>query len=701
MSGRDLPEAIARHPAIDQWLGFGTDGRVDLRSGKVEIGQGINTAFIQIAADELDIDPARIDLVAGDTRTTPDEGVTAGSRSMQTGGAAVRLAASAARHALLGEAAKLLQARVEDLSVDDGRVCVDGRDSDLSYWTLAEKVDLGQEIARLARPKTPAERNLSGRKLARIDLPAKVLGRPAFVHDLAFEAMLHARVLNPPAPSARLEDLDEAAIRALAGVVAIVRDGSFLAVIADREIDAIRAAEKAGRHCAWSAAKDAPSDPVAAVDGAEAEVETGFEQGDVTACEGRRFSTTVSRPFLSHGSIGPSCAIAVWNDERLTVHCHSQSVFPLRGALAGVFDLDEAHIDVIHVPGAGCYGHNGADDVALDAALCARAVPGRPVRVQWSRADEFARAPLAPAMVTRATAVTGEDGLITAFDVEVRSPPHNRRPGGRDAVNLVAASHLAHPLPVPPPAAGSLASGGSLDRNSVPSYAIANLRSRRRLVRDLPWRTSAMRGLGAFLNVFAIETLIDEIATELGRDPLDYRLAHAADERIRAVLRRAAELGGWPGSPKDGSALGLAYSRYKNAAAYCAVVVRVELDEDIRVTHGWAAVDAGEAVNPDGIANQIEGGLVQAASWTLKEQIGFEGEAVATRDWESYPILTFAEVPETRVEIIDRPELEPLGVGEAAQGPAAAAIANALARAAGARVRALPITRDKLAAALA
>ncbi len=701
MNARDLPEPIEGHPAIDQWFGFDNDGRVAMRSGKVEIGQGINTAFVQIAADELDIEPERIDLIAGDTRTTPDEGVTAGSRSMQTGGLAVRFAASAARHALLGEAAKLLQAQPGELSVADGRILIGGRESDLTYWSLAKDVDFTRHIADFADPKSPDERKLSGRTFERIDLPAKVRGAPSFVHDLEFEGMLHARVINPPSPSTRLASVDAAALRALAGVVEIARDGTFLAIIATDEIDAIRAAERAECHCRWSAASKAPTDPVKAVDETEAEIETGFEQGSILTAGTRAFSTTVSRPFLSHGSIGPSCAIAQWKDGRLTVHTHSQSVFPLKRSLCGVFDVDEGMVDVIHVPGSGCYGHNGADDVALDAALSARAVGGWPVRVQWSRKDEFARAPLAPGMVTRASAMTGDDGLIQSFDVEVHSPPHNRRPRGAKAVNLLAATHLAKPMTLPPAVEHAIAIGGSSDRNSVPSYAIANIRSRKRVERDLPWRTSAMRGLGAFVNVLAIETLMDDIAAEFDRDPLEYRLAHAGDERIGSVLRGVAEMAGWPGEADDGSAMGIAYSRYKNSAAYCAVIARVVLDEDIRVTHAWACVDAGEAVNPDGISNQIEGGMVQATSWTLKEAVRFEGEAVVTTDWEEYPILTFAEVPETKIEIIARPELPPLGVGEASQGPTGAAISNAVRRALCVRIRDLPITREKIVTALA
>ncbi len=701
MSKKKLPEAVVDHPEIRQWFAFKADGRVTMQSGKVEIGQGINTAFIQIAADELDVNPQSIDLVSGDTRSSPDEGVTAGSRSMQTGGVAVRYAASAARHALLREAAKLLQANADNLSVKDGQIFVHGRQSDLTYWSLATSVDLSQNIADFTAPKKPEERTLSGTSLARIDLPGKILGKHIFVHDLEFDDMLHARVVNPPRPSARIEKIDEAALRNLDNVFDIARDGTFLAILAENEFDAERATKLAHRHITWSHSKERQIDPIARIKEANAEIEHEVENGNVTQADGKIFSTTITRPYLSHGSIGPSCAIAKWCAGHLTIHCHSQGPFTLKHSLCGVFKLDESAIDVVHVQGSGCYGHNGADDVALDAALAAKAAPNRPVRVQWSRADEFSRSPLAPAMISHAEAKVRSDGMISSFEMEIKSPPHSSRPGGKKANNLLAASHLSEPIPVPPAIESPLSIGGSADRNSVPTYAIHNTKSAKRIIRNMPWRTSAMRGLGAVVNIFAIETLMDDIAHELNKDPLDYRLAHAQDPRIVNVLKSVAEMAGWPNTANDGSAFGIAYSRYKNISAYCAIITRIELDEDIRVTHAWAACDAGEAVNPDGIINQIEGGMVQSTSWTLKEAVSFDGEAISSTNWESYPIIKFAEVPLTEVRIIDHPTLPPLGVGEAAQGPMAAAIGNAVFEASGVRIRDLPITRDKLVAALA
>lgn len=699
MSTTPPPQIVLDHPRVDQWLRFNEEGAVRLRSGRVEIGQGIASAMVQIAAEELDVAPERFKLVAGDTRETPNEGVTSGSRSIEVGGQSVRLAASAARHILLGEAGKLLQAQPDTLTVVDGVIHVGERATDLSYWTLARTVDLGQAIVDHARPKAPGERRLMGRSMPRLDLVPKITGA-AFIQDLAPEGMVHGRVLHPPSWMARLAEIDLGALEREAGVIAVVRDGSFVGVVAETEEAALSAIARAERLAKWTPGPGGPADPVDAIRAGDGEEEVVQESGDPASAKGRHFETTVSRPFIAHGSIGTCCALAEWRDGRLIVHTHSQGVFPLRDALATVFETEPETIDVVHVPGAGCYGHNGADDVALDAALLARAVPGRPVRVAWSRGDELAAAPFGPAMVTRAQAVVGDDGRIAAMTVDVLSQAHGQRPGRGGSTNLLAAAYLEKPFPSTKPKDPPPAGGGGADRNSVPIYAIPHQRMAKRVIINLPYRTSSMRGLGAYLNVYALETLMDDIAHELGRDPLDFRLAHLEDERGRAVLQKAAEMAGWPGEQSETKALGLAFARYKNRAAYCAVALEVEMEEEVRVTRAWTSVEAGAAVNPDGIANQVEGGLIQSISWTLKEGMQFEGDEPVSRDWESYPILRFSEVPPVEVAVLDRPELPSLGVGEASSGPTGAAISNAVRRALGVRVHDLPLTRDAIIAAM-
>lgn len=697
--GPTLPQPLASSPEISQWLDFATDGTVALRSGRVELGQGNLTAFVQIAAEELDVAPGRISIIGADTRSTPNEGFTSGSMSMPVGGQCVRLAASAARELLLAEAAKLLQRGKEELSIVDGAILAGSVPTDLTLWKLAAEVSLDVDIARHAAPKPPAQRSIVGRSLPRIDLQEKITGAP-FVHDLGLEGMLHGRPVHPPTMRARGVTLDMDRLRQRPGVMEAIRDGAFIGIIAEREVDAIAAARWAAGAARWDDEAEFSGDPVEQIAESCEPSEVVHSAGALDDAQGERVATTVSRPYISHASIGPSCAVARWTGGRLTLWSHTQGAFPLRDALAMVFDIAPERIDVIHMPGAGCYGHNGADDAALDAALMARAVPGRPVRVVWSRADEFTCAPLGPAMVTSAEATIDQTATITSMQVMANSAPHGNRPGRNGAPNLRAAAYLDAPFAVPRSSDIPAASGGGADRNATPLYDIAHQVISKRVVHELPFRTSSLRALGGYLNVFAIETLMDDLAASRGIDPVEFRLRHLSDPRARDVITATARAANWPGTEQEGVGTGLGFARYKNTAAWCAVIARVEVSEEVRVTHAWSRIDAGEAINPDGIINQTEGGIIQATSWTLKEALALDGAAVDTAGWEAYPILRFSEVPEMDVQVIDRPEEPMLGCAEAAQGPTAAAIGNAVFRALGVRARDLPLTRDRLVAAL-
>jgi nicotinate dehydrogenase subunit B len=690
--------SIADNPNCRDWIDLSRDETVVLKTGKVEIGQGITTALIQIAADELDVAPDRVALISGHTALGPIEAGTSSSLSIETSGRAVRLAASAVRALLLAEAAKLLQAPVDTLSVDDGRIVVDGRATDLTYWSLAPAVDLSAPVMDHARPKAPAERRLVGTSMPRIDLAAKVAGA-GFIHDIEIDGMLHGRVLDPPARDRRLVTFDDAALSQAFPGVQVVRDGSFVGVIAKREDVAVRAIAAAQRLAGWTAGAPVPADLRAAIAVDSAEVEVVVAKGDADA-PGRRIVTEIERPYIAHASVAPSCAIAVWRDGGLEVYSHTQSVHDLRWALAKQFAIDVEKVVVIHAAGAGTYGHSGQDDVAYEAALLARAVPGRAIRLLWSRAADFSLAPTGPGAVVTAEATIGAEGRITSLKVQSVCQSHVFRPRRGVGAHLIAAERLAEPSPKGVPVDPPLERGGGADRNAIPLYAIPNVHVSKRILRDLPYRTSALRALGGYANVFALETLMDDIAAEIGADPVALRIAHFEDKRAAAVVQKAADMAGWPGPRVPGTGFGIGFCQYKNRSAYCAVVARVVCDERVRLTHAWAAVDAGEAINPDGIVNQIEGGIIQSASWTLKERVAFEGDAIATRDWEGYPILRFSEVPEIEVSVIARPEAPPLGVGEAATGPTAAAIGNAVRSALGVRVRALPITRDAIVAAM-
>lgn len=699
MSQIQSSPSLADNPKITDWLDFSRAGVVVLKSGKVEIGQGIGTAFVQIAADELDVGPAQFELIAGHTARGPIEASTSSSLSIEVGGRAIRLAASAARHLLLAEGGKLLQASVSNLSIENGRIIVAGRTTDLTLWSLASSVDMAQPILDHAKPKLPSERRLVGTPVPRIDLREKATGA-AFIHDIDLKGMVHGRVLQPPARSRRVVSFDEAALRQRYPDVVVVRDGSFVGVIAKREEIAVKAIVAADWLVEWTTSTAGHGDWREAIALDSSVAEEVLVKGSPSAQGGRRIATEIVRPYIAHASLAPSCAVATWHGNKLEVYSHSQGVHDLRAGLSLALGIEADDIVVIHAPGAGTYGHSGQDDVAYEAALLARAVPGKPVRVLWRRAEDFALSPLGPGTLVRAEATISDAGRIETFRIESICQAHVHRPGRGGTANLIAAERLAEPLASSRPSDVPLARGGGGERNAIPLYAIPNVHVSKRILRDLPYRTSALRGLGAYANVFALETLMDDIAAEIGADPVQLRIDHLDDARAVAVICKAADMAGWPGAKRDGEGLGIGFAQYKNRSGYCAVIARALLDRGVRLAQIWSAVDVGEVINPDGVINQVEGAIIQSASWTLHESVALDGDAVATRDWESYRVLKFSEVPEIEVALIARPEEAALGVGEAATAPTSAAIGNAVRQALGTRIRALPITREAIVAAI-
>jgi nicotinate dehydrogenase subunit B len=700
-----LPPGLVDNPRLEQWIGFEKPGRVVIATGKVELGQGILTALTQIAADELDVDPARIVMVSGDTRLSPSEGVTAGSMSVETSGGAIRLVAAEVRSLLLAAAANRLKCDMTDLSIDDGIVIHLGGVTRLDYWSLSDSIDLAAAATGAVPVKTANRRKFVGTNLPRIDLPAKVFGKGTpFIHDVRSADMLHARVIRQPWPEAQFVAVDPATAARLLGVgVRLLEVGNFVAVTGDHEQEVGAAAERIGARITWTGGR--PLDGQMAAQGwiaAQPSHETTTTYGQPAPFHGTaQLAATYSKPFIAHASIAPSCALASFEDGVLTVSTHSQGVVPLRVALARALGLDVEKIRIRHIAGAGCYGHNGADDSACDAAIIATHNPDRTVRVEWSRADELSSAPFGTAMVVALQAEVAADGRPTSWKTEIWSGPHVQRPGANGGVNLLGASALPNPplrvAPIElPEAAGSSGMRNARLLYDIPQQTIVN-----HIVPDMALRTSSMRGLGAFANVFAIESFVDELAAAAGVDPVRYRLNMTSDTRARAVMEKAASMANWHGrrSKREGHGRGFAFSRYKNRAGYLALVVDVRVDDEVRLEKVWCAADAGLVINPDGVRNQVEGGIIQAASWTLKEQVLFEDGRVASRTWDQYPILRFSKVPEIEIALLDHPDEATLGVGEVAQGPTAAAIANAIADALGVRIRDLPLTRERIVAA--
>ncbi|MFI5047956.1 MAG: molybdopterin cofactor-binding domain-containing protein [Acidimicrobiia bacterium] len=725
MADRGALGSLASNPALDQWVSL-RDGRALVRTGKAELGQGIRTAVVAVAADELGVDPALIDVEGPATGSSPNEMMTAGSGSIEQSAMAVRQACAHARRALVARAADHLGLPAESLTSGDGRVMApDGRA--VSYWDLVGEAGFGVTVDDVAPTVAPSERRYAGVGLRRVDLPAKVRGEPVFVHDLGpvagpgFEGLVHARVVRPGWIEHRLAepadpgDLARAVQDRLALDVQIVVDGSFVAVVARREGDAVLAAAVVADALRW---QEPPSPPATGPDALRAGVEssclvvdgsaTEDEPGPALSHDGAATVVAAAywKPFLLHASVGPSAGVARFDGTTLEVWSHSQGVEVLRPAVAEALDLDPGAVVVRHVDGPGCYGHNGADDAAFDAALVAFHRPGPPVKVQWSRADEHRLEPASPAMLVELSAGLDANGRISSWSHDTYSYAHLGRPfaAGPERSGLLAAWSRARPRsrPAPRPSGGFHVGA---HRNADPYYDIGSRRVASHFVGRAPLRTSSTRGLGAFANVYAIESLMDELAAAAGVAPDRFRTDHLRDPRAVGVIEAAVALAGGLRAEGgiDAPGRGLAFARYENIKAYVAVVVEAAVEPAsgrIDLLHAWIAADAGEVVDPGGLINQLEGGFVQAASWTLHEEVTLGATGVSTDNWDSYPILQFSEVPPIETVLLPAPDQPVLGAGEAITGPTPAAIANAVFDATGARLRDLPLRPPTVRAAL-
>lgn len=667
---------------IDAWLQVLKDGTIRILTGRMELGQGIKVVMQQVAGEELNIHPHKIEVVLADTGRTPNEGYTAGSRGVERGAMSVRKAAAAARQVLLQIASEAWNTPAEELSIEDGYIQRSDNQERLTFGDLLKDQQLSAKVPENVPLKPKDQYKWVGQPISHPDMEKIVRGAAVFVQDLRFPAMVHARVLHPPVYGAKLENWDET-VQQMPGVLKIVQNGSFLGVITEEEYQAIQAIEALREKTNWQIG---PELPVVTSWADYMLTQTGKPPKPGNAAVTHH--AVYAKPYIMHGSIGPSCAVAAYQDERLQIWSHTQGVYPLRSTISNLTGLPQEAIRVTGTRGSGCYGHNGADDVAAAAALLAMDFPDRPVRLQWQRIDEHLWEPYGSAMRMELSARLGPDGKIEDWTYHLWSDGHSTRPRG-NAENFIVARYLDQPFPFE----GSTRVGGGT-RNAEPYYRIPKVSVKDHHVKG-PLRTSALRSLGAYANIFAIESFMDELAEKAGQNPLDFRLLHSEDERAIKVIQELKNLLEGE-TTESGEGIGYAFSRYKNSASYCAVAAKVKVDLEeklVKPIKMWAVLEAGEAINPDGLINQTEGGMIQAASWTLKEAVQFDSKGITSKDWRNYSILRYNATPETKVVIIDRPDLPPLGAGEAAQGPAGAAIANAVFQACGKRVRELPIEK--------
>lgn len=699
--------AVAKPVTLDQvesFLAVDAKGGVTLYAGKVDLGTGVRTALSQIVAEELDVPLASVTVVEGDTALTPDQGATYGSQSIQTGGLQIRQAAATARHALLDQAAQRLNVDKSELSIGDGKISAKSGGASVTYAELIGGKTFELKVDKDVATKAPADYKIVGKSIARLDVPDKLTGRFTYMHDFRVPGMLHGSVVRPPAIGATLESVDEASIKDIPGIIKVVREGNFLGIVTDNEWSAVRAAREL--KATWSKSQTLPDEKklwehVRATKILKDDVTSNI--GDVAAAmagEGRTLKATYDFTIHTHGSIGPSCAISEFKDGKLTSWSASQATHNLRKQLAKMFGMALDDVRCIYVDGAGCYGRNGHEDAAADAAMLAKAV-GKPVRVQWSRADEHGWDPKGPPTLIDLRAKLDDKGKVVAWDSEFFIPQ-----GAAGTVDLVAATLSDKPVD------GMLSPGGIIGDSAI-GYKFPNIKTVCHRLETTPFRPSWIRTPGRMQNTFANECFLDEIAAALNADPLEFRVGYTdpADKRGLDILERLAKLSKWdtrssPRKDVSGNIVkgrGVSYVKYELVRTYVGAVAEVVVDRtsgDVRVTKVYVVHDCGQVINPNGVKAQIEGNVIQTVSRTLKEEVTFDRSNVTSLDWASYPILRFPELPEIEIELIDRPTEKPWGAGEPTAAVIPSAVSNAIFDATGARLRSVPFKRDKVKAAL-
>lgn len=691
-----LPGSLRNTNNVNAWLQVLEDGRVMVFSGKVELGQGIRMAICQVAAEELDMELDQVEVHLAETGLTPDEGYTAGSNSVPQSAMSVRYAAATARQKLLELASSKMGTSIDNLILYNGKVKTKKSNQSLSFTEILEGSQIDMEISTPVPVKVKSGYRYVRKPIPRKDIEKMVRAEELYIQDLRFPGMLHARVLRPPSYQSNLVNLETSKLSTeVSGVIKTVVKGSFVGVITEREYQAVKAERYLRTHSEWSSTTIFPAQKelFSHIKTIAEKPENIRDEGDVNGQfnSDNTLKATFTKPYLKHGAIGPACGIAMYDGDTLHIWSHSQGIYPMRRAIAGMLNMEENKIHVVSVPGAGVFGHNTADDAAADASILAMSYPGKHIRVQWSRQDEHAWDPYGTAMIMELEASLDDVGKIKTWKSEVWTDSHSQRPNN-DPATLLDTRYLENPIQL---TGRGYLSGGH--RNADPYYSIPNMQVNAHYF-DGPLRVSSLRSLGSYTTIFSIESFMDQLAEKAGKDPLEFRLSHLEDERAKSTIRKIQEMCGSE-NLAQGEGIGYAFSRYKNTTAYSTIAVKVQVNRstgNLQIKKMWAAIDVGEIINVDGIKNQIEGGMIQAASWTLKEQVSFNENEITSKDWGSYPIFRFQEIPEVEVVMINRPNEAAEGGGEVSMPPTGAAIANAVYHACGKRIYDLPITAEKI-----
>lgn len=687
---------------VDAYLTVAADGKVTLYVGKVDLGQGLRISLRQMAAEELGLDPKSIVMIEGDTALTPDQGPTAGSTGIQRGGVQILQAAATARKALLDLGAQALGKPASDLEIADGRVRAKG-EKGKSFAELLNGQKFSLKLDPKAPLRDPASYALVGKSLPRPDVPGKCTGGHVYMHDFKVPGMLHARVMRPAAIGASLVSVDESSIANLRGAKA-VRIKDFLAVVAEDEWTAVKA--QRALKCQWSKGTGLPAQDELAAQmkaGPFVREETVVSRGDAKPAlpaGSTTLNATYYWPMHSHGSIGPSCAVADVKADGATIWTASQASHRLRITAARFLGMPQDKVRCIYLDGAGCYGMNGHDDAAAEAALLSRAT-GRPVRMQWTREDELGWDPKGPPQLLQISGAVDPQGNLVDWRTEMWIPEATK---GLPNLPLLALDEAGIPQ-------ASGLTTGLISQNGDPAYACPNMSVQVHWLKDAPLRPSNLRAPGKIANCFAVESFFDELAAAAKQDPVEMRLRLMKDARGIEVIKRTAAMMKWqprpsPAADRSGAIArgrGIAYIHYKHQETWLAMGMEVAVERatgKIKVERVVCAHDCGLMINPDGVRQQVEGCILQTLSRALFEDVKFDRQRVTSTDWASYPIMTFADVPKLEIDLIQRLDQPPLGAGEAATAPVGAALANAVFDATGVRLRTIPFTPERVKAAL-
>ncbi|SFR46825.1 molybdopterin cofactor-binding domain-containing protein [Litoreibacter janthinus] len=696
--------SLQNHPLIADWI-TARNGRLVIHTGKVDIGQRISTALIQIAHEELTVPLDLIDVAPVCTGHAPDEGITSGSNSIEQSGHALRCAALTLRECLIQLAQDRAGGAIADWQLESGVL----RLGDTNH--RIDLIDLMPDVARdipvkQGTPVAPRTDRILPRPEMR-GLRDMVRGTFTYIHDLDRPGMLHARVIRPPHAGAVLRKIDAKKLRTLEEQgFSIIRDGSFLALAGRKEWPVIKATTLLHAACDWDRRGGLPEiDVFQELSAANAQRFLVVDGTPTTVTIPQSslkpdYSARYERPYQLHGSLAPSAALAHWSGKKLDLLSHSQGIYPLRESICDSLGLPQDKVEITHVPGSGCYGHTGADDAAFEACLIAMALPDTPILLKWTREEEHAWEPYAPAMAVD-LAANIVDGKVASYSADVFSDTHRGRPRpgpNRTGPARLLANHYREDPIGPIPAVPNLGRHAGMHRNLDPIYTFPERRLVKNLVSGLPLRTSAMRCLGAAANVFALESFMDELAHRQSVPPLAFRRAHIEEPRALAVLAELErQLSARP-DMADGCGRGVAFAQYKNTMTRVGISVDLEVNDraEIRLLDALIVADAGRVIDADGLTAQLEGGFLQAASWALYEQVTWDRDGIGSRDWASYPVIRFDNVPNIEVTLLDDPNAASVGAGEASPGPAIAAIANAIFDATNIRMRRMPFTPEAI-----